>query len=103
MKLLGATTLPAPVNLAPPVASTPSPTSPSATAGGFGDVLSGMMMDVDSSLRSAEQLSIGALTGNVPLQKVVETVVQAEQKIQLTTAVRDKIVSAYLELTRMQI
>lgn len=69
----------------------------------FGDVLANMMRDVDSTLRSAEKLSIGALTGDVPLQKVVETVVAAEQKVQLTTSVRDKIVAAYLELTRMPI
>jgi flagellar hook-basal body complex protein FliE len=62
-----------------------------------------MMSDFDMSLRSAEKLSVGALTGDVPLQKVVEAVVAAEQKVQLTTSVRDKIVAAYLELTRMPI
>ncbi|MCU0953068.1 MAG: flagellar hook-basal body complex protein FliE [Hyphomicrobium sp.] len=69
----------------------------------FADVLSSMMSDFDMSLRSAEKLSVGALTGDVPLQKVVEAVVAAEQKVQLTTSVRDKIVAAYLELTRMPI
>ena len=69
----------------------------------FGAVLSGMLKDVDGTLRSAERLSIAALSGDAPLQKVVETVVLAEQKVQLTTAVRDKIVAAYLELTRMPI
>ncbi|HMN38727.1 MAG TPA: flagellar hook-basal body complex protein FliE [Hyphomicrobium sp.] len=69
----------------------------------FGEVLGRMISDVDSSVRAAEKHAIGALTGNVPLQKAVESVVQAEQKVQLTTAVRDKIVAAYLELSRMQI
>lgn len=70
---------------------------------GFADVLKSMLSDVDRSLRAAEQNAIGAMTGDVSLQKAVESVVQAEQKVQLTAAVRDKIVAAYLELSRMQI
>lgn len=103
MKVLGASDFASPANLA-----LPNPAGSAAAAGvqagvGFGDVLTGMMGDVDRSLRSAEQLAVGALTGDVPLQKVVETVIAAEQKVELTTAVRDKIVAAYLELTRMPI
>ncbi|MDX2308819.1 MAG: flagellar hook-basal body complex protein FliE [Hyphomicrobium sp.] len=75
----------------------------SAPDGSFGAVFASMLQDVNASLRSAEHLSIGALTGDVPLQKAVEAVVSAEQKVQLTTAVRDKIVAAYLDLARMQI
>lgn len=78
-------------------------TGAAAAAPGFGDVLKGMLSDVDRSLRAAEQNGIGAMTGDVSLQKAVESVVQAEQKVQLTAAVRDKIVAAYLELSRMQI
>ncbi len=81
-----------------------SPGADAAVAGsGFGDVLKSMLSDLDRSLRAAEQNAIGAMTGDVSLQKAVESVVQAEQKVQLTAAVRDKIVAAYLELTRMQI
>ncbi|MBY0226777.1 MAG: flagellar hook-basal body complex protein FliE [Hyphomicrobium sp.] len=103
MKILGASAFVAPANLAPAVGRSQPVPSPSVSEGGFGDVLSQMMKNVDESLRSAERLSVGALTGEVPLQKVVETVVAAEQTVQLTTAVRDKIVAAYVELTRMPI
>ena len=100
-----------PGNLSPVIAAGLDISSPAAAPGKappsggpqFADVLSGMMSDFDMSLRSAEKLSVGALTGDVPLQKVVEAVVAAEQKVQLTTSVRDKIVAAYLELTRMPI
>lgn len=100
-----------PGNLAPVAPNNLGPSSSAAAlgkampAGGsqFAEVLSSMMSDFDSSLRAAEKLSVGALTGDVPLQKVVEAVVAAEQKVQLTTSVRDKIVAAYLELTRMPI
>jgi len=103
MKVLGAGDFASPANLALPKPAG-SATAAVAQAGvGFGDVLIGMMGDVDRSLRSAERLAVGALAGDVPLQKVVETVIAAEQKVGLTTAVRDKIVAAYLELTRMPI
>ncbi len=103
MKVLGASAFVSPSNLAPPVGQSQRVSPQPVTQASFGDVLSGMMKDVDETLRSAERLSVGALTGDVPIQKVVETVVAAEQKVQLTTSVRDKIVSAYLELTRMPI
>ena len=103
MKVLGANAFISPANIAPPVGHAQEASPQSVTQASFGDVLSGMMRNVDETLRSAERLSVGALTGDVPIQKVVETVVAAEQKVQLTTSVRDKIVSAYLELTRMPI
>ena len=69
----------------------------------FQDVLGGMLKDVDGALHASEKLSIGSLSGSVPIQKAVDAVIQAEQKVQMTVAVRDKIVAAYLELTRMPI
>jgi flagellar hook-basal body complex protein FliE len=103
MKILGATDFASPVNLARPNSSPSVSGAPSPGSNSFGDVLVGMMNDLDGTLRTAEKLSVGALTGDVPLQKVVESVVQAEQKVQLSSALRDKIVAAYLELTRMPI
>lgn len=103
MRILGASAFVAPASLAPAVVRPQPATSRPVSETSFGDVLSHMMRNVDDSLRSAERLSVGALTGEVPLQKVVETVVAAEQTVQLTTAVRDKIVAAYVELTRMPI
>lgn len=104
MKVLGAVDFASPANLTvpKPAASASAAVSPPGGVS-FGNVLMGMMGDVDRQLRSAERLAVGALTGDVPLQKVVETVIAAEQKVELTTAVRDKIVAAYLELTRMPI
>lgn len=102
MKVLGVNNFVAPANVAPSIGRA-APAAETVTQKSFGDVLTNMMKNVDQTLRSAEQMSVGALTGDVPIQKVVESVVAAEQKVQLTTAVRDKIVSAYLELTRMPI
>ncbi len=103
MKILGATDFAAPVNLAQSTGSATRAGTAAPSEVSFGDVMQSMLKNLDGTLRNAEQQAIGALTGEVPLQKVVETVVQAEQKVQLTSAVRDKIVAAYLELTRMPI
>lgn len=92
------------VAAAQPAVAAPTKTASSAReALAFGDVMRSMIEDADRSLRQAEKVSIDGLTGKASVQDVVETVMQAEQKVQLTAAVRDKIVAAYLELTRMPI
>ena len=50
-----------------------------------------------------EQLSVKALQGSGDMRAVVDAVMSAEQSLQAAVAIRDKIVSAYLEVTRMQI
>lgn len=56
-----------------------------------------------SNIRNAEQASISALNGNASVREVAEAVMSAEQSLQLAVSVRDKIVSAYLEISRMAI
>ena len=54
-------------------------------------------------VRAGEQAAIAGVTGAMPLQQVVETVMHAERTLTTAMSIRDKVVSAYLELTRMQI
>jgi len=56
-----------------------------------------------ATLESADKLSIKALQGEVPAREVVDAVMSAEQALQTSIAIRDKIVSAYLEISRMAI
>lgn len=56
-----------------------------------------------AKLESADKLSIKALQGEVPAREVVDAVMSAEQALQTSIAIRDKIVSAYLEISRMSI
>jgi flagellar hook-basal body complex protein FliE len=58
---------------------------------------------VADNLEKAEQLSIQALQGEADTRAVVDAVMTAEQSLQAAIAVRDKIVSAYLEISRMAI
>lgn len=58
---------------------------------------------LSDTLRAGENAIISGIKGDIPLQDVVETVMQAERTLTTTISIRDKIVSAYLEMTRMQI
>lgn len=55
------------------------------------------------SLKQAEQVSLEALQGKGDMRQVVDAVMSAEQSFQAAVAIRDKIVSAYLEVSRMAI
>ena len=99
-----------PILALPSVASLDSPAlSPvaqsNAAAGGdaFGDTLAALAKGVGETLRSAENTAISGLSGQASTQQVVEAVTQAERSLQTAIAIRDKAVSAYLELTRMPI
>jgi flagellar hook-basal body complex protein FliE len=54
-------------------------------------------------MRQAEAVSIGGVKGTASLQDVVEHVMSAEQSLQAVIAVRDKVISAYQEISRMAI
>lgn len=69
----------------------------------FGEVLSDMATNTISSVRTADKTAVQGLMGNADTRQVVDAVMQAEQALQASIAVRDKIVTAYLEISRMSI
>lgn len=79
-----------------------SATSGSATDD-FASMLSNFLSDTVQNVRSGETAAIDGLSGKLPIQEVVNKVVTAEQSLQAALAVRDKIVAAYLEVSRMNI
>lgn len=56
-----------------------------------------------NTLETAETMSLKALQGDVDTREVVDAVMSAEQTLQAAIAIRDKIVSSYLEISRMAI
>lgn len=74
-----------------------------ATETSFGDVLQSMGMQTIENLRGAETQSFRAVMGEADLREVVDALVQAEQSLQTAVAIRDKLVTAYLDISRMQI
>lgn len=69
----------------------------------FGSMLGQMASDAATQLRASEQISIAGIQGKASVQQVVDAVMSAEQTLQGAIAIRDKVVSAYLELSRMSI
>jgi flagellar hook-basal body complex protein FliE len=92
---------------AAPLARTSFPVSPpTATTGAgtdFGDVMAQLASGLRTSLRTGEATAISGIQGKASTQQVVEAVMSAEQSLQTAIAVRDKVVAAYLELSRMPI
>ncbi|KPF42057.1 flagellar hook-basal body complex protein FliE [Rhizobium sp. G187] len=74
-----------------------------ATGETFMQALGNVAVDAANSLKRSEQASFDGLTGKANTREVVDAVMQAEQSLQTAIAFRDKIVSAYLEITKMQI
>ncbi len=69
----------------------------------FDNVLSQLASSVSGKLQNAEAVSMKSMTGDVPTRDVVNAVMDAEQSLQTAIAIRDKIVQAYLEISRMPI
>lgn len=95
------------LRLTPALASQTSTTSLSqsgTTAGAsFADALAKAASGSVDKLENAEALSVAALSGNADTRQVVDAVMSAQQTLQAAVAIRDKIVSAYLEISRMSI
>lgn len=76
--------------------------SPDAT-GGFGNMMASIIKDTVKTVQTGEATAIAGMQNKVPLQQVVEAVMQAEQSLHTAVVVRDKVVGAYLEISRMQV
>lgn len=79
------------------------PTPGQATGASFADVLGSMAKDTLGSLKQAEVASFEGIKGTANTREVVDAVLSAEQSLQTAIALRDKIVAAYLDITKMQI
>jgi flagellar hook-basal body complex protein FliE len=77
--------------------------SPAGGATSFAEALGEAATRTIGSLDKAEAMSMQALQGEVQTREVVDAVMNAEQSLQAAIAIRDKIVTAYLEISRMAI
>ena len=69
----------------------------------FAEALSQAASKTVGTLQNAEQVSLQALKGDADTRQVVDAVMSAQQALQTAVAIRDKVVSAYLEINRMAI
>jgi len=77
---------------------------PAKAAGGdFSSVFADVAASAVGALKAGETAAIGGITGTASVHQVVQAVMNAEQALQTATALRDKLVAAYQEVSRMQI
>ena len=77
--------------------------SASAAAEGpdFASVLANVAAEGLQTLKSGEATALAGLQGKASVQQVVEAVMSTEQTLQAAIAIRDKVVAAYQEISRM--
>ena len=69
----------------------------------FAGVLGGVAQDAVQSLKNSEAMSFAGIQGKANTREVVDAVMQADQTLKTAVALRDKVVSAYLDIVKMQI
>ncbi|HEY8579763.1 MAG TPA: flagellar hook-basal body complex protein FliE [Beijerinckiaceae bacterium] len=97
--LLGA----GPVSQTPNLGGTAGAAAAQGATADFSTVMANLASETATSLKTAEASSILGLQGKASVQQVVEALMTAERNLQTVVAVRDKVVSAYQEISRMQI
>lgn len=85
------------------VGTTAASEAHAAAGQGFAAAMADMARDANQTVKSAEATSIQGVNGKASTQAVVDAVMGAERTLQTAIAIRDKVVSAYLELSRMSI
>ena len=72
-------------------------------AGGFAELLAGVMDQTTQTTRAAETQMAASVQGQGSLIDVVTAVSSAEASLETVMAVRDQVISAYQEIMRMPI
>jgi flagellar hook-basal body complex protein FliE len=89
---------------APGLDITKGAAAPGAGSGAdFAQVLGNVANETMTNLKGGEAAAISGLRGQMPIQDVVDAVMSAERSLQTALALRDKTVSAFQEISRMQI
>jgi flagellar hook-basal body complex protein FliE len=82
------------------------PSGPPATAAGddgFQAMFARVAAAARDTMRTGEAAAISGVKGDASVQEVVNAVMSAEQQLRAAIAVRDRVVAAYQEISRMQI
>lgn len=69
----------------------------------FGEIMRDQIAASVNSVKGAEGASIAGMQGEMDVRQVTDAVMEAERNLQAAVAIRDKIVTAYLDMTRMAI
>ena len=69
----------------------------------FAQMLADKVAEVDQAVRVADQQSADLLVGNGSIHDTMIALEEAGLQLRMAGAVRDRVISAYQDLTRMQI
>ena len=72
-------------------------------AGGFSQLVTDAATQAIDTVRSGDRMVIAGLSGQAGLQQVVEATMAMESTVQISVALRDKLVEAYQEVMRMPV
>lgn len=97
---IGAAEAASPLGQAGPAASAGTPPAAGPT---FSEVLAEISGGTLQALRQGEAAALAGIQGQASVQQVVQVVMSAEQSLQTAIAIRDKVVAAYQEISRMAI
>ena len=95
------------VRIGPAGPQTTTTTGTTAAAGaaptGFGDALSALLATVDESAGAANQAVAGMVEGSGDVHQAMIALQKAENSLQLTVQIRNKLVQAYQDVMRMTV
>lgn len=74
-----------------------------ASASGLAEDFADLLQRSVDAVTRGEQVGYTGVVGGAPTHEVVQAVMEAERSLQTALAVRNKVVEAYLEISRMQI
>lgn len=78
--------------------------SPTTTIGdNFDSIFAKIATSARDSMRAGEAAAISGVAGDNSVQNVVRAMMSAEEQLRAAIAVRDRVVAAYQEVSRMQI
>ncbi|AYC99651.1 flagellar hook-basal body complex protein FliE [Neorhizobium sp. NCHU2750] len=69
----------------------------------FGSYLADAAKGALDTVKNGEAMSFAGIQGKASTREVVDAVMDANRTLQTAIAVRDKVVSAFLDITKMQI
>ncbi len=69
----------------------------------FATYLAQAARETARELKAAEQIAIRGIEGKADIQEVVDRVMAAERTLSAALAIRNKLVAAWMEISRMQI
>ena len=78
-----------------------APAETAAQAQNFSEMVSNAAANAVATVRAGDETALAGVSGNASIQQVVEATMAMESTVQVTVAVRDKLVEAYQEVLRM--